>query len=85
MSRKLTSRQKEILSMIEGFFASHGRPPTRQEIADYFGFASSNASQKHVVALHKKGVLTINPGKHRGLTVAQMMRVGRHEIAGVVA
>lgn len=70
MTKQLTRKQLEILNMIAAFDAQFGRPPTRKEIADHFGFASWNAAQCHVKALEKKGVLTRTKRKARGLKLA---------------
>lgn len=70
MTKELTRRQLEILNMIGAFDSQHGRPPTRKEIADHFGWASWNAAQCHVVALEKKGFLTRTRTKARGLKLA---------------
>lgn len=70
MSKKLTRRQLEILNMIAAFNSQYGRPPTRQEMADHFGWASANAAQYHVEMLEKKGVLSRTKIKSRGLKLA---------------
>lgn len=70
MSQELTRRQLEVLNMIGAFDAQHGRPPTRKEIADHFGFASWNAAQVHVEALQRKGALIWTRRKARGIKLA---------------
>lgn len=72
MTVSLTPRQHEILTMIGAFDAQYGRPPTRQEIADHFGFASANAAQEHVNALVRKGALSRTSFKARGLKLNLM-------------
>lgn len=72
MNTPLTPRQQEILNMIGAFDAQYGRPPTRQEIADHFGFASANAAQDHVNALVRKGALSRSCNKARGLRLKLM-------------
>ena len=68
---KLTTRQKEILDYIARQVVVIGRPPTRKEIADYFGFASPNAAQDHLVAIQKKGFIRLGSGKARAIEVLQ--------------
>lgn len=71
----LTEQQQRILDFIKGFIAEHGVSPTRQEIADEFEFASTNAAQQHVVALERKGyVETLGSGKRAG-KIARGLRV----------
>lgn len=65
----LSRRQSEVLRFIRVFTRSEGYPPTRQEIADHFGFASPNAAAEHVKALAKKGAIRIAPHKSRGIVV----------------
>ena len=55
MRQKLTSRQTAIYQYIRDFIRTNKYPPTRQEIATAFRFASPNAAQQHVEALEKKG------------------------------
>jgi repressor LexA len=54
----LTPRQAEVLAFILDFQREHGMPPTRKEIAAYFGWSSINAAQEHVNALRRKGAIT---------------------------
>lgn len=70
MTSPLTRRQLEVLNMIGAFDAKFGRPPTRQEIADHFGFASANAAQHHVEVLERKGALTRTRIKSRGIKLS---------------
>ena len=67
----LTTRQKEIVDYVARQIAAIGRPPTRQEIADNFGFASPNAAQDHLVAIQKKGFIRLGHGKARAIEVLQ--------------
>lgn len=66
---KLTTRQGEILEYVKTHIASKRLPPTRAEIADRFGFNSTNAAEEHLRALQKKGYLKIGVGTARGLQV----------------
>jgi len=49
-----TKRQQLILDFVISFMKSNAFPPTRQEIADHFGFRSSNGAHEHLLALEKK-------------------------------
>ena len=67
--RKLTARQKEILKFISEFIEKHKYPPTRSELASYFGFRSPNAAEAHLRALEKKSMIGIERGAARGITL----------------
>jgi repressor LexA len=63
----LTARQQAILNFIRERVAAQGLPPSLAEIAEAFGFAHRSAAQKHLQALEAKGVLSLLPGKARGI------------------
>ena len=67
--KKLTEKQKRVLSLIKDFIADNGMPPTRAEIAHELGFKSANASEEHLKALKKKNAIDIIPGVSRGIVV----------------
>jgi len=46
--KPLTKRQQEIFDFIVECIANNGAPPTRVEIAEYFGFKSANAAEDHL-------------------------------------
>lgn len=64
---KLTSRQQQILELIERAIAQTGAPPTRAEIARQLGFKSANAAEEHLRALARKGVIELVSGTSRGI------------------
>ena len=66
-SPKLTSRQQEILELIQSTIAETGAPPTRAEIASRLGFRSANAAEEHLQALARKGVIELVSGTSRGI------------------
>jgi len=73
MSEKpLTSRQKEILTFISDHIDSAGFPPTRNDISKHFGFRSPNAAESHLRALEHKGVIRIEAGRSRGITLTPL-------------
>ncbi|MEW5879417.1 MAG: transcriptional repressor LexA [Pseudomonadota bacterium] len=63
----LTPRQAEILDFVRRALVESGAPPTREEIADAFGFRSLNAAEQHLQALQKKGLIELLPGTSRGI------------------
>ena len=67
--RKLTLRQKEILTFISQFIEKHKFPPTRSELSAHFGFRSPNAAEAHLRALEKKSMIGIERGAARGITL----------------
>lgn len=71
MSTPLTARQTEILSLIRDTLEHEGRPPTRAEICQAFGFRSPNAAEAHLRALEKKGAIKIEEGRARGIRLLE--------------
>lgn len=69
--RSLTSRQSEILRMIEAHVEDSGFPPTRAEICAAMGFSSPNAAETHLRALERKGVIEMTSGASRGIRLKQ--------------
>lgn len=69
MAEPITARQQEILNYIRASISMSGIPPTRAEIADHFGFASSNAAEQHLRALARYGRIKIVPGASRGIVL----------------
>ena len=52
--KPLTNRQQQIYDLIQDKISETGMPPTRAEIAKFFGFKSANAAEEHLKALAKK-------------------------------
>ncbi|GHF99763.1 transcriptional repressor LexA [Thalassotalea marina] len=69
--KPLTNRQEQIFDLIREKIADTGMPPTRAEIADFFGFKSANAAEEHLKALAKKGYIEMLPGTSRGIRLAE--------------
>ncbi|MFL2754363.1 MAG: transcriptional repressor LexA [Gammaproteobacteria bacterium] len=65
----LTKRQEEIFSFIKNQVEINGYPPTRSEIAKFFGFKSPNAAEDHLKALKKKGAIDMISGTSRGISL----------------
>ena len=68
-SPKLTSRQQQILELIQHAIERTGSPPTRAEIASELGYRSPNAAEEHLKALARKGVIELVSGTSRGIRV----------------
>jgi repressor LexA len=71
MLRPLTARQQSIFEFVQRFIAERGFPPTRAEIANKFGFKSTNAADEHLHALERKGRIKVAPGTSRGIQVLE--------------
>ena len=69
--RPLTPRQQQIFDFIREKISDTGMPPTRAEIAEYFGFKSANAAEEHLKALAKKSYIEMLPGTSRGIRLAE--------------
>ena len=66
---KLTSRQQQILELIQRSIEHTGAPPTRAEIASELGYRSPNAAEEHLKALARKGVIDLVSGTSRGIRI----------------
>lgn len=55
MPAGLTPKQQEIFNFLCTHIREHGFPPSYEEIAEQFGFASPNAVTGHLKALERKG------------------------------
>jgi repressor LexA len=73
MSEKpLTKRQRDILRFISEHIDKQGLPPTRAELSTHFGFRSPNAAESHLKALDSKGVIHLERGRSRGITLTAL-------------
>ena len=54
---QLTKQQSRVYCYLETYLRRKGRPPSYQEIQDYFGFRSLNSVVKHLKQLERKGYL----------------------------
>lgn len=70
--KPLTPRQAEVLKFISEHIDGQGLPPTRQELARHFGFRSPNAAESHLRALAKKGVIELDRGRSRGISLTAL-------------
>ncbi len=74
MAVSLTKRQEAVLLFIQEEIERTGLPPTFQEIADHFGFASRRAAFEHLQALERKGYVRKHPGRHRSLEITGKLK-----------
>jgi len=72
--QNLTSRQQQILLLIQRAIKETGMPPTRAEIAQALGFRSVNAAEEHLRALERKGAIELLPGTSRGIRLKDALR-----------
>lgn len=76
----LSSKQAQVLTFLMDFNAEHGFPPTIRELCDHFGFRSLNTGHFHLRSLEKKGYIQIHPGKGRGITLPEALRLPERKI-----
>ncbi len=69
----LTNRQQQIFDLIKDNINNTGMPPTRAEIAKFFGFKSANAAEEHLKALAKKGYIEMLAGTSRGIRLPEAL------------
>lgn len=71
-TKPLTRRQKEVLGFISGHIEEAGFPPTRTELSAHFGFSSPNAAESHLRVLESKGMIRMQPGRSRGISLTAL-------------
>lgn len=71
MRGELTRPQQLVLHFIEERSDSGEPPPTYREICERFGYKSPKAAADHVAALEKKGLVTREKGRSRGLRLVR--------------
>jgi repressor LexA len=69
MTRKITERQKTVLSFIKEYVRKRGFPPTVRDIAAHLKITSLKAVQRHLEALEKKGYIKKTEGISRAIEV----------------
>jgi repressor LexA len=70
MKKPLTTREEQILDFIREFRRKNSYSPTREEIAEHFGFYK-NAATDHLKSLERKGFVKIIPKVSRGLILTK--------------
>ena len=67
--QSLTPNQANVLMFIACCVREDGFPPTQAEISDHFGWRSVNAATEVLLALKRKGWISMKPGKVRSIKV----------------
>lgn len=67
---ELTQIQRKILQFIKQSIQSRQMPPTMHEIAEYMSYRSDNAAYQHLIALQRKGMISLE-GVSRGIRLLQ--------------
>jgi repressor LexA len=67
--KKITSQQQRVLDCIQIYLNKTGFPPTRADICRELGFKSPNSAETHLRALEKKGFISIESGRSRGISI----------------
>lgn len=80
--KRLTDKQKSILSFIRLYRAKAGVSPTVREIGAAFGIRSTNGVSDHLKALQHKGRLKIAGTMPRGIELEENLRI---QFCGVVS
>lgn len=65
----LTSRQQQVLTIINDFAGRCGYPPSLREIAAQLGISGTLGVSKHLAALERKGYLLRKENRSRGITL----------------
>jgi len=81
---ELTQKQAAVLAFIEQIRRTQGGSPTLREIQTHFGFASSFAANRHVMALERKGALARAGGRARSMVLTNPPRSPRIPVLGIV-
>lgn len=68
--RPVTARQQAVLDYLHNYFKSNGFWPSIREILENFGFKSTNAVQRHLHALERKGCISRAKGQARAYRLA---------------
>jgi len=76
--KRLTEKQKQILSFIRVFKAKTGFGPTVREIGDAFGMKSTNGVSDHLKAIQAKGRLKRTEFMPRGIEALDDLRIRFH-------
>lgn len=63
----LSARQQDTYLFIREYIARHGRAPLLEEIAGGLGIRSRGVVHRYVQALAEEGMITLLPGRHRGI------------------
>jgi repressor LexA len=70
MKNAITARQQAIYDFIRAAIKARGIPPSMREIGEKFGIRSTNGVEGHLAALERRGLISRERGKSRGLVLA---------------
>ena len=82
--KKLTARQRQVLSYLVRFLKERGYPPTVREIARHFWLKGPRSPKKRLDALEKKGYIRRRPGKSRAIEVTGISPSGSYRLVPLV-
>ena len=74
LRKNLPRVREKFLNYISEHIDNNGFPPTRVELCTHFGFNSPNAAESHLRALAGKGVIQLERGRSRGITLTSLSR-----------
>jgi repressor LexA len=66
----LSQREQDTWDFIRGYIVEHGRGPLLAEIAEGLGIRSRGVVHRYVQAVAEAGLITLEPGRHRGIRLA---------------
>lgn len=69
--REFEARTQRALQFIADTMRARGYPPSRQEIADHVGYAGRGATQPVIERLVQQGLLRVEPGQARTITITE--------------
>lgn len=69
MHKGITTRQRDLLEIINDYYDEKGYAPSYREIAKRMSISSSSTIQGHLDKLKEKGFVTWEPGQPRTLKV----------------
>jgi len=69
--QKLTPKQRALCEFVRSYTKERGYPPTIREIGTHLGLRSPSTVSFHLKKLREAGVLSLEEGKTRSITLAQ--------------
>ena len=69
MSEDITTRQRQILEVVEEHQRNRGYPPSVREIGEHVGLTSPSSVHAHLATLQRLGYLVRDPDKPRAIEV----------------
>lgn len=78
----IADRRTQALEFIAAYTAEHGYPPSRRDIAEHFGYASSQGGQFIIDDLVREGLITVTPKVPRSIRVITGANMVAPEVTG---